>query len=103
MCEPLWWEELQAEKSVVHGKMWRAHPPFTRQTTNTQALLLLGRGLSWLCYTNQHKSAASEMIWERFHMAGSSQATLQMGDGPTGRQGNLYLSRLPKQHFKEDA
>lgn len=48
-----WWEEFQAEKSVIHGKMWRAHPPFTRQTTNTQALVL-GRGLSCLCYTNQY-------------------------------------------------
>lgn len=46
VCQALWWEEFQAERNVICGKMGRAHPPFTRQTTNTQALLLLERGLS---------------------------------------------------------
>ena len=41
VCKALWWKEDMER----YGE---AIPSFTRQTTNTQALVL-GRGLSWLC------------------------------------------------------
>jgi len=49
VCKALWWkEDLRLGKVTCMERYGEAIPSFTRQTTNTQALVL-GRGLSWLC------------------------------------------------------
>lgn len=48
-CKALWWkEDLRLGKVIFVERCGEPTPPFSRQTTNTQALVL-GRGLSWLC------------------------------------------------------
>lgn len=48
-CKTLWWkEDLRLGKVTFMERYCELTPSFTRQTTNTQALVL-GRGLPWLC------------------------------------------------------